>query len=1092
MATTVTKPPVDFDQEVRFAVVMYGGASLAIYINGVAQELLRLVRATAPEFGETPNGRQAHLADEELRGSERVYRRLGRLLSRQGIQRDENDSNADSHPIRTRFVVDILTGTSAGGINAVYLAKALANDQDMDELHNLWLTEGDIAVLLNDKISYTDDLGFTIDDENYKGEPWSLLNSRRIHLRLLKALRGMETTRKQKQGEPTCLKGESPLVDELDLFVTATDMQGLVVNLRLADKLASEYRHRNVFRFRYRGKRATDTDNDNELNELDPKNNAFLAFAARATSAHQAAFSPVKFDDSTHVIAKHALAGEHPANARELRAFYQDYLLQRAGEGNGAPADPDQLAADFRSVWFVDGGTLDNKPFSFVVQQLPQRHAETFVDRKLLYVEPSPEHLKRVEALKERPRIKENALAALSSLPRYETIIEDLTRLLERNRLVERLRHIMLGAEEDLRYGLNPKQERTRGELRRAIADRGELMNWLREQGPGWGSYQRLRVAEVTDDLTLLVARAAGFSEESDEFLAIRYLVRDWRDRNYDAHMEPDPNTDKPRKSQLEFLIDFDLPWAMRRVRFCLAKLNDVACLDSQAEKIAEVARGGVTPEWPPRESEKEEFRTALRKMRQQLNDAFLILRTGRRKLWLREYEKNPFHTAIKSLQLTSGDLLRLLRQPTDKDRRDEAQRMLSKELNPPELQTRNDAVEALTNQVRAELAILINKARAKCSDAMRPPEGAAEAEAPRWELFLRQTLFYYYKYFDDFDQISYPILYSTGIGEEVDEIDVFRVSPEDATALIDESKLVDEKGQEVKDAKLGRKVEKLAGTTLANFGAFLRDKFRINDILWGRLDGAERVIAALLPADKNLCEQMTQRAHRAIIVEDRLFADKDAARDCAVQGAIWDALDAWDDAQLRAKLLGDAAQRLPQDSAFRLYVEELTRDEKAEPINLFREAFFKNYKESRRLKEDASIESIKRAQGVLSGMVLPYFPEKEGGSKLRRLVMWLGKRLRILIEAAIEPEGQARIVQERRLSVAYVTSVLILAFVCLPVILKMFATEWPWPGLGFLAILFLTLPFAFLPLAATIGYNLVSLKLRGKIGALLLRLRGA
>jgi hypothetical protein len=35
------------EQEFRFAVVLYGGVSLAIYINGVAQELLRMVRATA-------------------------------------------------------------------------------------------------------------------------------------------------------------------------------------------------------------------------------------------------------------------------------------------------------------------------------------------------------------------------------------------------------------------------------------------------------------------------------------------------------------------------------------------------------------------------------------------------------------------------------------------------------------------------------------------------------------------------------------------------------------------------------------------------------------------------------------------------------------------------------------------------------------------------------------------------------------------------------------------------------------------------------------------------------------------------------------
>jgi hypothetical protein len=44
-----TSPHGDYTQEVRFAVVMYGGVSLAIYINGIAQELLRLVRSTAKQ-----------------------------------------------------------------------------------------------------------------------------------------------------------------------------------------------------------------------------------------------------------------------------------------------------------------------------------------------------------------------------------------------------------------------------------------------------------------------------------------------------------------------------------------------------------------------------------------------------------------------------------------------------------------------------------------------------------------------------------------------------------------------------------------------------------------------------------------------------------------------------------------------------------------------------------------------------------------------------------------------------------------------------------------------------------------------------------
>ncbi len=62
-------------KEVRFAVVMYGGVSLAVYMNGIAQELLRLVRSTAQK----PDGTLL-LADDELTGTERVYRRLGQIL----------------------------------------------------------------------------------------------------------------------------------------------------------------------------------------------------------------------------------------------------------------------------------------------------------------------------------------------------------------------------------------------------------------------------------------------------------------------------------------------------------------------------------------------------------------------------------------------------------------------------------------------------------------------------------------------------------------------------------------------------------------------------------------------------------------------------------------------------------------------------------------------------------------------------------------------------------------------------------------------------------------------------------------------------
>ena len=40
MSAAADSTPCDVTEEIRFAVVMYGGVSLAIYINGIAQELL--------------------------------------------------------------------------------------------------------------------------------------------------------------------------------------------------------------------------------------------------------------------------------------------------------------------------------------------------------------------------------------------------------------------------------------------------------------------------------------------------------------------------------------------------------------------------------------------------------------------------------------------------------------------------------------------------------------------------------------------------------------------------------------------------------------------------------------------------------------------------------------------------------------------------------------------------------------------------------------------------------------------------------------------------------------------------------------------
>src|SRR3954468_18466304 len=93
--------PVEHDiRELRLALVCYGGVSLAIYMHGITKELEKLTRASA------------HLvADPEQNPfrpdqSEHAY---FDALKRKAAQ--------DGY--RTRVVVDIISGTSAGGINGV-------------------------------------------------------------------------------------------------------------------------------------------------------------------------------------------------------------------------------------------------------------------------------------------------------------------------------------------------------------------------------------------------------------------------------------------------------------------------------------------------------------------------------------------------------------------------------------------------------------------------------------------------------------------------------------------------------------------------------------------------------------------------------------------------------------------------------------------------------------------------------------------------------------------------------------------------------------------------------------------------------------
>jgi predicted acylesterase/phospholipase RssA len=121
--------------ELRLALVCYGGVSLAIYMHGVTKELHKLVRASR-RFDELDDvdGPNPFSANGSVSDTEGTYFEALRSLAKAGRWLSVS--------------IDIIAGTSAGGINGVVLAKAIARDASQEQLKRLWIDEGDLKKLL--------------------------------------------------------------------------------------------------------------------------------------------------------------------------------------------------------------------------------------------------------------------------------------------------------------------------------------------------------------------------------------------------------------------------------------------------------------------------------------------------------------------------------------------------------------------------------------------------------------------------------------------------------------------------------------------------------------------------------------------------------------------------------------------------------------------------------------------------------------------------------------------------------------------------------------------------------------------------------
>ncbi|HSG54641.1 MAG TPA: patatin-like phospholipase family protein, partial [Paracoccaceae bacterium] len=95
-------------------------------MHGVTKEVWKLARASRDFHAGAPTGT----------GAEAIYREILEKL-------------AGEHDLRLRVLPDILTGASAGGINAVFLAQAIYSGQSLDPLTDMWLETADVDRLLD-------------------------------------------------------------------------------------------------------------------------------------------------------------------------------------------------------------------------------------------------------------------------------------------------------------------------------------------------------------------------------------------------------------------------------------------------------------------------------------------------------------------------------------------------------------------------------------------------------------------------------------------------------------------------------------------------------------------------------------------------------------------------------------------------------------------------------------------------------------------------------------------------------------------------------------------------------------------------------
>ncbi len=537
------------EKELRLALVCYGGISLAVYMHGVTKEVWHLAQASRDN--------QDPIDQSALNSNH--YHRLFAFIAKHSA-------------LDLRVMPDIIAGASAGGINGIFLAQAIATGQSLQPLTKMWLNKADVDELLDPDArpesnftkfwaaplawAATRKTGGMI-DQMVSPEAQGEVRTKLGHFvrsrwfeppfggagftnMLLDAFDAMAaepiTARLLPTGQP------------LDLFVSVTDFNGHPARLRLNTPRESfENEHRLTLSFR---------QDQAGRPFADPSE---LTFAARATASFPGAFPPFSVGELDTVLAgrKRAWPG-------------RDMFLRRTLVGHEKP----------EHAILIDGSVLANAPFEPAIGALRNRPARREVDRRFVYIDPKP-GLRSVRLTKsgadQLPGFIGTIFGAISDIPREQPIRDSLEAIEARSSRIRRMQRIIEAIGPSVEQAIEALFGRTFF-LDRPSKDR--ISAWrrkaqigaAREAGFAFASYSHLKLSVVVEDLAALVARQ-HLMLQGDAYDAFRQdLWAEVRKRGADkAWLASDKGASE---AAIAFFRAHDLAFRIRRIRFVIRTIS--------------------------------------------------------------------------------------------------------------------------------------------------------------------------------------------------------------------------------------------------------------------------------------------------------------------------------------------------------------------------------------------------------------------------------------------------------------------------------------------------------------------------------------